>query len=44
LLRAALQAECFTVYEAEWWHFNYRDWRQYPIMNLPFDQVADNNW
>lgn len=36
LLRAAMEAEGFTVYEFEWWHFDYRDWREYPILDLPF--------
>ncbi|MGI9065987.1 MAG: serine hydrolase [Pyrinomonadaceae bacterium] len=39
LLRAAMEAEGFTVYEAEWWHFDYKDWRQYPIGNMQFDKV-----
>lgn len=33
VLRQAMQAEGFTVYEWEWWHFDYKDWRQYPILN-----------
>lgn len=39
LLRAAMKAEGFTVYEAEWWHFDYKDWQQYPILNIRFDQI-----
>lgn len=33
LLRRAMEEQGFTVYEAEWWHFDYRDWRFYPILN-----------
>ena len=29
LLRDAMEAEGFTVYEAEWWHFDYKDWKSY---------------
>jgi D-alanyl-D-alanine dipeptidase len=43
LLRAAMEAEGFTVYEAEWWHFDYKDWQKYPIMNVPFDKVIISN-
>ena len=44
LLRHAMEAEGFTVYEAEWWHFDYKDWRKYPILNLSFEQIeADKN-
>jgi len=39
LLRAAMEADGFTVYEAEWWHFDYKDWQQYPILNIRFDQI-----
>jgi D-alanyl-D-alanine dipeptidase len=39
LLRAAMEAEGFAVYEAEWWHFDYRDWQRYPIGNAVFDKL-----
>jgi CubicO group peptidase (beta-lactamase class C family)/D-alanyl-D-alanine dipeptidase len=39
LLRRSMEAEGFTVYEAEWWHFDYKDWRRYPILNLTFEQL-----
>lgn len=39
LLRDALEAEGFTVYEAEWWHFDYQDWRLYRIGNIPFEKI-----
>jgi D-alanyl-D-alanine dipeptidase len=38
LLRRAMEAEGFTVYENEWWHFDYRDWRRYPILNAPLER------
>jgi zinc D-Ala-D-Ala dipeptidase len=40
LLRSAMEREGFTVFESEWWHFDYRDWREYPILNLPFDAIG----
>lgn len=36
LLRDAMEAQGFKVYEFEWWHFDYKDWRKYPIQNTPF--------
>ena len=39
LLRRAMEAEHFTVISAEWWHFDYADWRQYGIGNVPFEQI-----
>jgi serine beta-lactamase-like protein LACTB len=40
LLRAAMEAEGFRVYEWEWWHFDFKDWRKYAIQNLRFDKIA----
>ncbi len=39
LLRKAMEAEGFTVYQFEWWHFDYKNWKQYPIVNVPFAQI-----
>jgi serine beta-lactamase-like protein LACTB len=41
LLRAAMEAEGFTVFEAEWWHFDYKDWQKYRIGNVPFDRIGN---
>ena len=43
LLRNTIEAEGFTVYEHEWWHFDYKDWTQYPIMAMTFDAIMDEN-
>ena len=43
LLRDAMEAEGFTVYEAEWWHFDYQDWRKYRIGNVTFEQIGMKN-
>jgi N-acyl-D-amino-acid deacylase len=40
LLRRAMELESFTVYEAEWWHFDYKDWQKYPIMNARFETIG----
>lgn len=39
LLRAAMESEGFTVYEAEWWHFDYKDWQKYRIGNVKFEEI-----
>jgi CubicO group peptidase (beta-lactamase class C family)/D-alanyl-D-alanine dipeptidase len=39
LLRRAMEAQGFTVFEFEWWHFDYRDWAKYPILNRPFEEI-----
>jgi zinc D-Ala-D-Ala dipeptidase len=40
LLREAMESEGFAVYPAEWWHFDYKDWRSYPIMNVRFENIG----
>jgi D-alanyl-D-alanine dipeptidase len=39
LLRKAMESNGFTVYKAEWWHFDYNDWPHYPILNIPFEAL-----
>jgi D-alanyl-D-alanine dipeptidase len=39
LLRRAMEAEGFTVNPTEWWHFDYKDWKDYPIENVRFEQI-----
>jgi len=39
LLREALEREGFRRIADEWWHFDFRDWREYPILNLPFEEL-----
>ena len=41
LLRQAMEAEGFTVYKAEWWHFDYKDWKLYRIVDTPFESMRN---
>lgn len=43
VLRQAMEKEGFTVYPQEWWHFDYKDWKQYPIMNVRFEEIGKGN-
>jgi len=40
LLRTAMEAEGFTVYPAEWWHFDFNGWKQYRILDVPFEALG----
>jgi D-alanyl-D-alanine dipeptidase len=40
LLRRMMESEGFSVYQNEWWHFDYKDCAEYPIMNLSFEQIG----
>ena len=35
LLRQTMESEGFTVYDNEWWHFDWPGWREYPVLDLP---------
>jgi len=39
MLRVAMEAEGFAVYEPEWWHYDYKDWKEYPILNIGFSEI-----
>jgi serine beta-lactamase-like protein LACTB len=40
LLRRTMESEDFTVYEEEWWHYDFKDWRKYPISNVVFEGLT----
>lgn len=40
LLRKAMEAQGFSVYPQEWWHFDYKDWRDYAIGTETFSQLV----
>lgn len=40
LLRQAMEKQGFTVYPQEWWHFDYKDWKRYPILNVKFEDLG----
>ncbi len=40
ILRKAMEAQGFHVYDAEWWHFDYKDWRHYRIGNQRFEDLG----
>jgi D-alanyl-D-alanine dipeptidase len=39
VLRKAMEDEGFFVNPKEWWHFDYKDWKQYRISNVPFEKL-----
>lgn len=40
LLRVAMESQGFEPLPSEWWHFDYKDWRDYPITNITFDKIG----
>lgn len=43
LLRYSMEAEGYNVYLSEWWHFDYKDWRLYPVLNLDFADLKKSD-
>lgn len=39
LLRHAMEREGFTVNRYEWWHFDYKDWDKYRILDTAFENL-----
>ncbi len=39
LLEDAMHAEGFVGLKTEWWHFDAPDWKDYPILDVPLDQM-----
>jgi D-alanyl-D-alanine dipeptidase len=40
-LRKMMEAEGFIVNSNEWWHFDYKDWKEYAIYDIPFSAIED---
>jgi D-alanyl-D-alanine dipeptidase len=40
ILRAAMERQGFTVDGGEWWHFDYKDWRTYDVLDVPFEELV----
>jgi zinc D-Ala-D-Ala dipeptidase len=40
LLREAMERQAFKVIPDEWWHFDYKDWKLYPIINVKFEDLG----
>lgn len=40
MLREAMTGEGFAVYEPEWWHYDFKDWKEYPILNVKFSEIG----
>ncbi len=40
LLRQAMEKQGFIVFPEEWWHFDYKDWKDYSIQNVKFEDLG----
>lgn len=40
MLRRMMEAEGFTVNPNEWWHFDYKNWQDYAINDISFEEAG----
>jgi D-alanyl-D-alanine dipeptidase len=39
ILREVMSAHGFDQLPSEWWHFDYRGWKKFDLLDLPFDAI-----
>jgi len=39
LLREEMEAHGFIVNEHEWWHYDWHEWADYPILDIPIEEL-----
>lgn len=39
-LQTAMRAAGFLPIDSEWWHFDYRNWADFPLANFPIEDLA----
>lgn len=42
VLISIMEKNGFRVYEAEWWHFDFNDWKNYDVMDISFEELTSN--
>ncbi len=40
LMKSVMAKNGFTVEPSEWWHYNFNGWKEYPLMDMPFDVLS----
>ncbi len=44
LLQEAMTRFGFEIYPFEWWHFDLRNWKQYPPLDIDFSLIKNSWW
>ena len=39
VLKSKMEDNGFTVYQYEWWHYDYQGWETYRIQNIQFKEI-----
>jgi D-alanyl-D-alanine dipeptidase len=41
LLKSVMAAHGFKVVATEWWHYDFNGWSNYPLLDIPFEDITD---
>jgi D-alanyl-D-alanine dipeptidase len=39
IIRTAMEAQGFVEIPTEWWHFDFKGWSEYPLLDIPFSAI-----
>lgn len=39
LLKSLMEANGFNVNKYEWWHYDWKNWADYPVLDIPIDKL-----
>lgn len=42
LLKSLMTKHGFSIMQAEWWHYDFKGWKNYELMNISFDDLIKN--
>ncbi|UTW61915.1 M15 family metallopeptidase [bacterium SCSIO 12741] len=42
VLMDAMDLGGFDVYPSEWWHYDFRGWKEFPLLNVSFEELREN--
>lgn len=41
LLAEAMTAEGFRIFPTEWWHYDFKDWKDYAVLDIEFKEIPN---
>jgi D-alanyl-D-alanine dipeptidase len=41
VLRGVMKRHGYVVHPEEWWHFDFKDWKEYKVMDIPFESLGE---
>lgn len=41
ILKETMEQHGFVSLDSEWWHYDYQGWKEYPVLDLDFDEIKN---